>query len=179
MNNNKIIFENIVAGDILEFEKMFKMYFQPLCIYAFKFLKNDILAEELVQDLMCKIWENKHKIKINTSINAYLYRSTYINSISLLSKIKRNSEVQAKYISSANSDIEIEDKELNILISKILNQLPERNRKIFEMSRFEGLKYKQIADKLSISVKTVEANISKALKVFKKGLRDYMYQILF
>ena len=169
---------NIQKGNLEEFERLFKFYYPLLCHYAVKFVKDSDQAEEIVQNLFCQIWEDRGKLKIHTSFKAYLYKATYLNSLQFLRKkgIRNQYEEHLKKTNLNNTSLNqiIEEKEIQSIIQKTLSNLPERCSKIFKMSRFEGLKYHEIADKLSISVKTVEANMGKALKAFRKNLKDYV-----
>ncbi len=173
------IFRKIKAGNIKAFEHVFRKYYSMLCNYAFKYLRDMDTCEEVVQDLFFTVWDKRDEIKIQTSVKSYLYRSVYNNSINYL----KHKNIENKYgkfmresASETGPDItdEIYAEELNVIIESTLNQLPERSREIFSMNRFEGLKYHEIAEKLSLSVKTIEANMSKALKLFRKNLREYM-----
>lgn len=172
-----ILLHKIKKGDLNEFEKLFKLYYPLLCFYALKFVQDTDLAKEIVQDLFCKIWEDRERLNIHTSFKAYLYRSTYLNCLQYLRK--RNSKKQyEEHVKnkSANYHVnkEIEEKEIQIIIQETLLSLPDRCSIIFKMSRFDGFKYQEIADKLSISIKTVESNMGKALKEFRKNLKDYL-----
>ena len=172
------ILRNIQKGNLKEFEKLFKLYYPLLCHYATKFVKNPDQAEEIVQDLFCQIWEERGKLKIHTSFKAYLYKATYLNSLQFLRKKGVRSQyeehIKKTKINNSSANYYVEEKEIQSIIQNTLINLPERCSKIFEMSRFEGLKYHEIAEKLSISVKTVEANMGKALKAFRKNLKDYV-----
>jgi RNA polymerase sigma-70 factor (ECF subfamily) len=167
----------IQQGDIQEFEKLFHKMYASLCHYALKFLNDMDSAEEVVQDLFYHYWKNREHIKINTSLKAYLYQATKNRCL----KVIKHNAVRQKHIDSTMHNAEeqvnqaqtLESDELAKIIEKTLSQLPERRRKIFIMSRFDGLKYKEIAKKLSISVKTVEADMGKALKLFRVNLKDY------
>lgn len=167
----------IQQGNIEEFEKLFRKMYTNLCHYASRFLKDTDSAEEVVQDLFYYYWENRKQIKIKTSLKAYLYQATRNRCL----KVIKHNAVRQKYIDSAmhnsdeqaNENANIESDELAQIIDKTLKQLPERRRNIFVMSRFEGLKYKEIAEELSISIKTVEADMGKALKLFRTNLKDY------
>lgn len=172
------ILKNIQSGNLQEFEKLFREYYPLLCHYALRFVKDTNQSEEIVQELFCQLWENRKKIKIHTSLKAYLYKATYFNSLQVLRKrgVKTQYEEYIKNNRQENSlPIDsVEEKEIYNIVNRTLTNLPDRCSQIFKMSRFEGLKYQEIADKLSISVKTVEANMGKALKAFRKSLKDYV-----
>jgi len=182
-DHNHNITMKIQRGDLKEFEKIFREYYSLLCHYAFRFVKNSDQAEDIVQDLFFQLWENREKLEIHTSLRAYLYRATYYNSLQLIRKqgVKNQFEEYLKNNKKEYSLLTeaVEEQEVNAIIQQTLKSLPDRCCQIFKMSRFEGLKYHEIADKLSISVKTVEANMGRALKDFRKSLKDYVGAILF
>lgn len=177
-SSNKISPQKIIKGDIHAFEKLFKNHYEDLCFYAYKYLKDMDLSEQVVQDVFYTFWKNKQSITIHTSIKSYLYTATK----NLALKEIRSKKYEEQYISHAktapepnvNTPVdELNAKELNRLIELTLNMLSERTREIFTLSRYHGLKYNEIAEKLSISVKTVEARMGQALKTFRKNLTDY------
>ena len=172
------ITKQIREGNLKEFEKIFKEFYPQLCLYALRFVKTKDLSEEIVQSLFCQIWENRKELNVHTSIKAYLYRSTYHNALQILRKIgshnKYKEYLKHHYSENDSSSDKLEEKEINKIVQQTLSSLPQRCGTIFKMSRFEGLKYQEIAQKLSISIKTVEANMGKALKAFRHNLKDYM-----
>lgn len=168
-------------GDIKQFEKVFKTYYPLLCQYAVRFLKSDDEAEEIVQELFYSLWEKRNKLNIHTSLKAYLYKATYLNCLDRIRQEKRHYAHQNSIEINADEGYEdhaLEAREVNLIIMETLEKLPERGKRIFQMSRFEGMKYQEIAEKLSISIKTVEANMGKALKFFRHNLKDYVGSIL-
>lgn len=180
MNDEKLL-KDLRKGNIEAFEKLFRRYYASLFNYAMVYVKQKDDAEEVVQDLFFNLWKNKEKLNITSSIKSYLFRSVYNNSIQLVRKKRKTISVESEQIKKDEGKSEsdhLQYKELNDSIQKVLSILPERSRKIFELSRFEGLKYQEIAEKLSISVKTVEANMTKTLKTFRKHLKQYRNLIL-
>ena len=176
--SEKKMLNRIKLGDISQFEVLFKEYYQSLCQFAMKYVKNIEQSEEVVQDTFYNIWKNKASLNITTSIKAYLYTAVRNNCLQQLRVRSLDTKYETYYKSHyANESInpvdELNAKELSIVINKALNSLPEKCRIIFTMSRDEGLKYHEIAEKLSISIKTVEANMGKALKHFRTYLKDY------
>ncbi len=175
MVSDRDIIGGIRRGDIGQFELLFRSSYTSLVNYAITILKDKDTAEEIVQDLFYKIWRDRKKINIMSSLNGYLFRAVYNKSMHYLEhqKVVRKhaSEAKKELVINTEDPIEIlKYKELNEKIAIIIGKLPERCGRIFCMSRFEGLKYAEIAEELSISIKTVEANMGKALKVFRNEL---------
>jgi len=174
MSINLLIFKKIKDGNIEAFETLFRSYYEPLCRYAYQFVGNMDNAEEIVQDLFYILWKDRDSLQIFTSVNGYLYRSVKNRSLQYIEKVR----VRDNYyeMSAENSSIEyftpqeeLEYKELEQQIEITLCSLPERRQKIFRMNRMEGKKYNEIAQELQISVKTVEVEISKTLKILKNN----------
>ncbi len=176
--SDKQIIRKIKKGDIKAFELLFKQNYKDLCSYAFYYLKNTEDAEEIVQDIFFIIWKKREELNIK-SIKSYLYQSVKNNCLQRI----RHKSLNDKYKSyikhsysehSEQADKILNAKEISEIIEKTFDSLPERCKQIFQLSRYEGLKYKEIAEKLSISIKTVEANMGKALKHFRNNLKAYI-----
>jgi len=162
-------------GDVGQFESLFRSSYVSLVRYAKTLIKDHDTAEEIVQDLFYRIWKDREKLNIESSLNGYLFRSVHNKCLHFIEHnrvVERHAEdmaYQQTETQESPSDI-LNYKELQEKIASILERLPDRCGKIFTMSRFEGLKYSEIAEKLSVSVKTVEANMGRALKEFRKEL---------
>jgi len=166
---NLLIFKKIKDGDIQAFETLFRSYYEPLCRYACRFVENADTAEEIVQDLFYVLWKDRERLQIFTSVNGYLYHSVKNKSLQYLEKAMvrdnyYNTAAENPIIETVTPQEELEYKELEEQIENTLHRLPERRQKIFRMNRMDGKKYNEIAQELHISVKTVEAEISKALR---------------
>ncbi len=171
------IIRRIRQGDIRQYEALFRSSYVSLVKYAMTLIKDHDTAEEIVQDLFFKLWQDKEKIKIESSLNGYLFRSVHNRCLHYIEHLKVVERHAREMVTAKNEDSEspadvLHYKELQAKIARILEKLPERCGKIFCMSRFEGLKYSEIAEKLSVSVKTVEANMGRALKEFRKALAE-------
>jgi RNA polymerase sigma-70 factor, ECF subfamily len=169
------IIGRIRNGDVGQFESLFRSSYVSLVRYATTILKDHDTAEEIVQDLYFRIWQDREKLNIESSLNGYLFRSVHnrcLHHIEHTKVVERHAEEMSyRETDSPESPSDILNyKELQEKVAKILEKLPERCGQIFTMSRFEGLKYNEIAEKLSVSVKTVEANMGRALKEFRKEL---------
>jgi RNA polymerase sigma-70 factor (ECF subfamily) len=179
-NSDRKIFNEIKKGNLKTFERLFKKYYSSLCNYAAKYLKDLNKAEEVVQELFYRLWEKRNKLDINVSLKSYLYRAVYNGCLQYLNH--RAIEIRyenyykkqpREYDKDASEAINMQ--ELNQVIDKTLNSLPERCRNIFLLNRQDGLKYREIAEKMDLSVKTVEANMGKALKLLRKNLKNYVH----
>lgn len=168
-----------------QFESLFNEHYANLCAYANNFLKDVEASEEVVQDVLFKLWINRGSIEINTSVSSYLFRSVRNAALNVIKhvNIREDYKVHNERMIQMQEHDE-EDKvivsELEEKIRKAIDELPLERRKIFIMSRYEGLKYREIADKLDISVKTVENQMGSALKHLRTELQDYLpWLILF
>lgn len=171
------IIRRIRQGDVGQFESLFRSSYVSLVRYAKTLIKDQDTAEEIVQDLFFRLWKDREKLQIESSLNGYLYRAVHNRCLHHIGHEKVVSryanEISTSQPATAESPTDIlHYKELQARIALILDRLPERCGKIFCMNRFEGLKYTEIAEKLSVSVKTVEANMGRALKEFRKALAE-------
>jgi RNA polymerase sigma-70 factor (family 1) len=174
----------IKEGNAQAFEKIFREYFKSLHAYAYTFMKDDEQAEEVVQNVFCRIWEKRDQLKTDGSLKAYLYRSVHNESLNYLKHQKTRAVFQVHYSNSEEQGgNEASEKvmvaELDVHIQKALSELPLQCRTIFQLSRFENLKYKQIAAQLNLSVKTVENQMGKALKVLRLKLAEFLPIVLY
>ena len=169
----------IQKGDIAAFEALFHQYYSGLCGYSESLVGIKEVAEEVVQDVFFNIWKNRETLRIRQSLQSYLYRAAYNNSMMHLRKMRREhfmedlSRPKSAVANEPDPSQLIQLDEVSSLIKKTLEGLPERTREIFRLNRQEGLKYREIADKLSISEKTVEANMGKALKALRNSMERY------
>ena len=161
------------------FESLFKELYAPLSGYARKYLSDLDQAEEMVQDVFCNLWEKRQNLNITTSISSYLYTSVRNRCLNEIRRQKNTSIQDAHEIEAvADYSSKIEEIELDERIEKAIQELPEMSRKVFEMSRMEGMKYKEISEKLNIGIKAVEANMSRALKKLRTDLKDYIVGLI-
>ena len=175
--------EALTVGDITAFEMLFRTYYQPLCNYAYTFLQDKEDAEEIVQSTFLLVWEKRETLAIRTSVRPYLYamvRNACLNII-------KHEKIKQKYVgeemaladrSHDSVDNSVASNELEYRIKVAMEELPEQCRMVFKLSRFEELKYAEIADQLNISIKTVENHMGKALKIMREQLKDYLPLII-
>ena len=134
-------------------------------------------AEDLVQQVFVKLWEQRARLDIAWSLKAYLYKTVHNAALNRLRAAKTRSkylEVNASQLENANVPPEESARELNERLQKALDLLPPQCRHVFELSRFEDLKYREIAEQLGISIKTVETQMGKALRILRLQLADYL-----
>ena len=166
-------------GDVNAFEMFFRTYYKPLCKYAYSFIQDKDEAEEVVQSAFLSVWEKRASLDIKTSLKSYLY--TMVRNTSL--NIIKHQKIKQKYVGEALATIKgshdhVSEKmissELEANIQVAMESLPEQCKLIFKLSRFEELRYSEIAEQLNISVKTVENQMGKALRIMRDQLKDYL-----
>ena len=173
----KHLLKSIRQGDIKSYEFLFRLHYEPLLSYSITITKSEADSEEVIQDLFYKIWKDRKKLNIKHSISAYLYQSVFHNSLQVVKRGKLNEKYIQYSLNQPRQDIDpaeiLKYEELNQAFFQLMEKLPERRKLIFKMNRIQGLKYQEIADELSISLKTVEKNIALALRHFRENLEDY------
>jgi RNA polymerase sigma-70 factor, ECF subfamily len=158
------------------FRQLFELYYKPLCRFAAGYVSDQDSLEEIVQQVFINLWNQRETIDPGKSIKSYLYTSVKNR---CLNHIRDNKKFRNYYL-----DVELEleipvsdiDKtemaDLEKQVADALEKLPEKCREVFMLCRFEEMKYKDVALKLDISQKTVEAQMSKALKILREELKD-------
>lgn len=177
------IYQAIIRGDQKAFEMIFKTLYQPLCQYAYSFLNDRNEAEEVVQNTFIKMWEKRTELSVQRSLKAYLYTMVRNGSLNRLKhervkKIHAAQQLAVVEIARELVDEKVQAHDLESKIFEAMQALPEQCRLVFQLSRFEELKYQEIADQLQISVKTVENQMGKALKLMREQLKDYLPIVL-
>jgi RNA polymerase sigma-70 factor (family 1) len=174
--------DDLKTGNIGLYETLFKEYYRPLVVFALKYVKDPDTAKEIVQEFFVRLFEKRLSLVIDTSVRSYLYRSVYNSCMNHISFIEmRNRHLKNIAIQSENefTDNQVSTIELQDRIYAGIESMPDQCRRIFKMNRFEGIKNELIAEKLRISKRTVETQISKALKILRKKLADYFPVIIF
>lgn len=170
-----------LKDDEQAFRKLFFDFFSPLCVFAHRYVENRDVCEDIVQDTFLKIWKNRKRLEINTSGRNFLITSVRNSCVDYLRRKdlenSRFTELKEKFTLSSPDDL-YSTIELEEMLGKALNRLPEKIRIVFEKNRFEGMTYNEIAAEQNISVKTVEAYMTKALKQLRIEFKDYLPVIL-
>ncbi len=167
---------SIQEKDRHTFETYYREHYKYFFLGACNYVKDAGLAQEIVNDVFVKIWEDGAKIRIESSLKAYIYRAVINRSLNAMDKNKRIRQEQKELSRLPEATVELrqmEDNELKLRLYQAIDQLPDQCRKVFRMSRFEGLKQQEIADQLDISIKTVKNHITHALKQLNKVLGDW------
>ena len=170
------LFNKVKNDDQCAYERLFKAHYESLCRFAFRFLEDKDEAEEVVQEVFCKIWDKRKSLSFTSSFKAYVFtsvRNKCFNHNEHM-KVRHQHQAHVKHTTSEADSGMLEEVDLERKIEEAVATLPEQCRKVFKMNRFEGLKYKEIAEQLGISPKTVENQMGKALKVMRVHLKDYL-----
>jgi RNA polymerase sigma-70 factor (family 1) len=164
----------------VEFERVFKDLYRPLCLYALRFVSSTDDAEDIVQQAFADVWEKNIRNEAITDVKAYLFRAVHNRSISSaaqISVVEQVRELPADLEDSAEEE-QMYQAERDARLWNAIDALPPERKKVFLLSKRDGLKYQEIADKLNISIKTVENQIGKALKSLRESALR-IYSILF
>lgn len=165
-------------GETAAFDAVFRQWYAPLCRYACRLADGDMdEAEDLVQQTFVKLWEYRGRLDVSWSLKAYLYKTVHNACLNRL----RAGKVRSKYLDYNAQQLndmytppDDTSPELLERFQRAMEALPPQCRHIFELSRFETLKYREIADQLGISIKTVETQMGKALRLMRTQLADYL-----
>lgn len=181
------LMEQVRAGHLRAYEKLYKKYYNYLIEVAYHIVKNENDSEEIVSDVFVKIWKNRQEIIITTSLKAYLIRAVHNSSLNYLEKVRTKNSLFDDYsledlkILAWDSDYplgQLYEKDISKILNKCIEQLPEGCRKAFILSRGRNLTYHDIAREMGISVNTVKMQIKIALSRLRLALRDYLGVVL-
>jgi RNA polymerase sigma-70 factor (ECF subfamily) len=172
----------IKSGNKQAFDEVFLKHFKSLHAYAFAIIKEKDDAEEIVQNVFVRIWTKREQLKEDGFLKSFLYRSVHNESLNYLKHQKVRSNFNVHYADAVKNDMgnlntEIMATELEKNIHSAISDLPEKCRNIFQLSRFDQMKYQEIADALNISIKTVENQMGKALKILRLRVVDFLILI--
>lgn len=180
MLNELLILKRIKEGNIQAFEELFRCYYFPLCCYVAGIIGRMEVAEEIVEELFYVLWKERERLPVFRSLKSYLYGAARNEALQYC----EHEEVRSRYRETvmatshvqplADPHQQMEYDELQKLINTTITKLPVRRRRIFEMHRMEGRKYGEIASLLSLSVKTVEAEMTKALRTLREEVDNYI-----
>jgi RNA polymerase sigma-70 factor (family 1) len=169
-------FSAIAAGDRTAFEALFRTHYRPLCAFALQYVKDTDKAEDLVQDLFFRLWQDRERVTVTGSLRSYLFTAVRNRSLNAVKSAARIRVLDEDIDDREHDDVWTEDEHTERIarVQAAIAALPEERRKVFRMSKYEGLKYHEIAERLGISVKTVENQMGKALKTLREDLADLL-----
>ena len=185
-DDDKYLFEKLRTGDEAAFKVIYNKYVPRLFYFVREYLPQDDMAENIVQDTLLTLWDKKAKLVDDTNLSGYLYTVAKNNCLTKLRDLKYSKKL---YDSTNLGDLELRANfdalssldtssltfsEIEIIIKETMEQLPPQCRVVFQLSRFDEKKYREIAEELCISVKAVEGHMTKALKLFRTNLKDYL-----
>jgi RNA polymerase sigma-70 factor (family 1) len=181
--NDKEFISSLKRGDSKGYQFLVTSYHQKLCVYANSLTNDPHLAEDIVQNVFMSIWKNRNKLKEEFVIKSYLYKSVYNEFIDQYRKNKKVLVLDKKYIDALTYFVEEEDEKslekLIYIVKKEIDKLPPKCKQTFLLSKEEGLTNLEISQYLNISIKSVEAHITKAFSVLRKSIGNKVNGILF
>ena len=180
--DDKKLLDNLRSGNKNTYNTLFRRYYPMLCTYCCKFTTLED-AEEIVQDLFVWIWDNKSLLDIQTTFNQYLFKAVYRRALNRITQNNAVLKTNTCYFENMREMLEDVDfyqmEELKSQIEIAIGKLPDKYRESFLLNRFEDMSYKEIAEKLNVSPKTVDYRIQQSLKLLRIELKDYLPASLF
>lgn len=178
LHSDEELMREIKADNMFAFDVLYKKYSKRLYKFGYSILKSREDAENLIHDVYLNLWENRQKVEKNSSVQYYLFSIAYNSAISVIRKKTRESNFieflrSLPEITEEAVNVELEYNELTNKLDEIINALPQRQKEVYLLHKVSGLKYTEIAEKLSISVNTIENHMSRALKSIREKLGNY------
>lgn len=165
--------------DIARFEEMFRQFYKPLYNFALRMLRDDVVADDIVQDVFCAVWDKRSQVDFSIPIKSYLYRAVHNRCLNAINDRRNHvnienglSEEELTIFSVIAQADDLEIKDMQNALSEGIHLLPERCKEIFQLSRLKSKKNREIAEELGISVKAVEKQITKALLLIREHLKS-------
>lgn len=176
-SNDNFLLSAIQYGDQKAFDTLFRRYYPMLCAYGHRFVDLED-AEEIVEDSLLWIWENRETLVIESSLNSYLFKMVYRRALNKLAHIDATQRADTRFYEEMQEMLQDTDyyliEELTKRIEEAVASLPESYREAFVMHRFRDMSYKEIAETLGVSPKTIDYRIQQALKQLRTDLKDYL-----
>jgi len=179
--NDQLYFDLLTKGDKSAFDSLFRGYYTSLCRFALTISGNEMLAEEVVQNVFVRLWEKRKSIEQPDNVKGYLFRSVYNESLWLIKKQQSQRDLESNYVLHPPDALASEEHQqweaFRPLIQTAIDQLPQKCRHIFLMRRQEGLTNVEIAEYLGVSVKTVEGQMTIAVKKLREDLKPHIHHL--
>jgi RNA polymerase sigma-70 factor (ECF subfamily) len=170
--DDDILVAGILRNDYASYNQLFVSYYSRLCVFVFGITQSYSASEDIIQELFIRLWINRQKLEIHDSVSGYLYKSSRNAALNYL-RAEKNRQKSVQNIPVQESQTEenlIDQVEFSAALYQCIEQLPQRSREVFKMSRLDGLKQQEISDQLGISVKTIKNQIWKSLQYLKACL---------
>lgn len=174
-DSNEKLIKGLMAGEEEAYSQLVEIYHHSLCVYADSLINDSAAAEDIVQNVLIRIWEKRMKLRTDHSIKSFLYRSVYNEFIDQYRKIQSVSILERKYIEALDAMIEKDEAAFEnkiLLVRKEIENLPPKCKTVFLMSKKDGLSNVEISENLNISTKTVEAHILRAFKIIRERVHN-------
>lgn len=182
-NNNVVLIESLINGEEKAYKFLLNKFHRKLYAYALTLINDHSMAQDIVQNVFLKTWKSRNKLNPDFSIQSFLYKSVYNEFINSYQQNKAMMMLHQKYVESIQQVVETTDESsierMLAIINKEIQNLPPKCQQVFILSKKEGLTNIEIAEHLDISIKTVEAQISKAFKILKEKLKENYNMMLF
>lgn len=180
-SSNDFLLSAVQHGDLKAFDTLFRRYYPMLCAYGHRFVELED-AEEIVEDSLLWIWENRETLVIESSLNSYLFKMVYRRALNKLAHIDATQRADTRFYEEMQEMLQDTDyyqvEELTRRIEEAIAALPESYREAFVMHRFRDMSYKEIAETLGVSPKTIDYRIQQALRQLRTDLKDYLPLLL-
>ena len=178
--SEKELIERLMVDDLEAFRRIFEMNYKPLVKYARRFVMDIDTAEDITQQTFLYIWEKRRTVNIGQSLKSYLFRAVHNACINYLKRENLMAEYTKSFILEMNGqfnetgfDYTVQN-EIKYELESAIDSLPENCKNIFKLSRYNGLKNREIASELSISIRSVETQIYRALKILKEKMSEHL-----
>jgi RNA polymerase sigma-70 factor (ECF subfamily) len=176
------ILKRLKENDRSALKELFQLHYLPVCQTIHRLVRDQSTSEDLAQEVFLRFWNKRHKIHINSSLSAYIRRMATNEALGYLRSRKTFEEEEVILNDQRQSGQNVEEQalytELEDHIKAAINELPPKCRAVFVLSRFEELTYQEIADRMEISIKTVENQMGRALKILRAKLKSYLSLLL-
>lgn len=182
-SNQEKFINQLKKGNTIAYTHLVELYYEELCQYASNLARDDFKSEDIVQNVIVRMWQQREKLNSNISIKNYLFKSVYNEFVDQYRKDIAITALEKKYIEGLDSVFEAQDedktKRLINLVVRGIEQLPPKCKETFLLNKKEGLTYVEISEFQNVSVNTVEKQMGKAFRILREKLKDKIKPILF
>ncbi|WP_423126333.1 RNA polymerase sigma-70 factor [Gaoshiqia sp. Z1-71] len=168
------LFQRVKQDDYLSFNLLFTRYYARLCVFVYEYIKDEAVAEDLIQDLFLKLWTERKRIEIRDRVISYLYKASRNAALNYLrSETNKQKAINKLVLAASQTEDEFSDfDEFMAQVQVCIDELPDRSKQVFVMSRIDGMKHTEISEGLGISVKTIKNQIWKSMQYLRSCLQQ-------